>query len=117
MPPHAPGSRSICRSPCQSGLANGRLLTSFRMEGESSKPATTPTGAVFLSYASQDAAAKRVCESLRSAGIEVCLDQTELRGGDARDAAIRLRIKACAQFIPIISLDTQAGAEGYFRPE
>ena len=42
--------------------------------------------AVFLSYASQDAeAAKRICEALRSAGIEVCFDQSELRGGDAWD--------------------------------
>jgi hypothetical protein len=33
---------------------------------------TTPAGAVFLSYASQDAdAARRICEALREAGIEV----------------------------------------------
>ena len=42
--------------------------------------------AVFLSYASQDAeAALRICEALRSAGIEVWFDQSELRGGDAWD--------------------------------
>jgi TIR domain len=42
--------------------------------------------AVFLSYTSQDAeAARRVCESLRAAGIEVWLDQSELRGGDASE--------------------------------
>ena len=34
--------------------------------------------AVFLSYASQDAeAAKRICEALRHAGIEVWFDQSE----------------------------------------
>ena len=39
--------------------------------------------AVFLSYASQDAeAARRICEALRKAGIEVWFDQRELRGGD-----------------------------------
>jgi hypothetical protein len=48
--------------------------------------ASTPTGAVFLSYASQDAwAAQRIYEALRAAGIEVWFDQSELRGGDAWD--------------------------------
>lgn len=37
--------------------------------------------AVFLSYASQDAeAAKRMCESLSQAGIEVWFDQSEPLG-------------------------------------
>jgi hypothetical protein len=41
-------------------------------------------GAVFLSYTSQDAAAAlRLCESLRRAGIEVWLDQSELRAGSS----------------------------------
>jgi len=56
------------------------------MGEESPKPASAPTGAVFLSYASQDAdAATRICTSLRAKGIEVWLDQSELRGGDAWD--------------------------------
>jgi hypothetical protein len=43
--------------------------------GESSKSASTPMGAVLLSYASQDGeAAKRICEALRAAGIEVWFD-------------------------------------------
>ena len=42
------------------------------------------TATVFLSYASQDAdVARRICEALRSAGLEVWFDQSELRGGDA----------------------------------
>ncbi|MSU25017.1 MAG: toll/interleukin-1 receptor domain-containing protein [Opitutus sp.] len=46
--------------------------------------------AVFLSYASQDAdAARRICEALRAAGIEVWFDQSELVGGDAWDGKIR----------------------------
>jgi hypothetical protein len=53
--------------------------------------------AVFISYTPQDAhAARRICDSLRAAGIEVWLDQSELRGGDAWDSAIRKRIKTCA---------------------
>ena len=74
--------------------------------------------AVFLSYASQDAgAAKRICDALRQAGIEVWFDQSELRGGDAWDANIRKQIKECALFVPVISANTQARLEGYFRLE
>lgn len=74
--------------------------------------------AVFLSYASQDVeAARRICEALRSAGIEVFFDQSELRGGDAWDHKIRTQIRDCQLFIPIISSNTQARAEGYFRLE
>ncbi|MGA2694395.1 MAG: toll/interleukin-1 receptor domain-containing protein [Opitutaceae bacterium] len=78
----------------------------------------TPSGAVFLSYASQDAkVAKRVSEALRAAGIEVWFDQSELRGGDAWDQSIRKQIKNCALFMPIISAHTQTRLEGYFRLE
>ena len=74
--------------------------------------------AVFLSYASQDAeAARRICEALRAAGVEVWFDQSELRGGDAWDQSIRKQIKDCALFIPIVSANTQARREGYFRLE
>ncbi len=74
--------------------------------------------AVFLSYASQDAeAAKRIAEALRAAGVEVWFDQNELVGGDAWDAKIRKQIKECALFVPIISANTQARREGYFRLE
>ena len=79
--------------------------------GESNK-------AVFLSYASQDAdAAKRICEALRQGGIEVWLDQSELRGGDAWDQQIRQQIRDCALFIAIISINTASRHEGYFRLE
>jgi TolB-like protein len=77
-----------------------------------------PNKAVFLSYASQDAAAaQEICAALRAAGIEVWFDQSELRGGDAWDASIRRQIKACALFIPIISRQTHTRDEGYFRLE
>jgi TolB-like protein len=88
------------------------------MEGESPKPTSTPTAAVFLSYASQDAeAAKRICDALRAAGIEVWFDQSELRGGDAWDRQIRERIHDCRLFIAVISAHTEARDEGYFRRE
>lgn len=77
-----------------------------------------PNKAIFISYAKQDAdAATRICTALRAAGIEVWFDQSELRGGDAWDAAIRRQIKTCALVIPIISANTQGRAEGYFRLE
>ncbi len=77
-----------------------------------------PRGAVFLSYASQDAAAvARLAEALRACGVEVWFDQNELVGGDAWDAKIRGQIAACALFVPVISAQTQARTEGYFRLE
>jgi TolB-like protein/Tfp pilus assembly protein PilF len=79
---------------------------------------TESKNAVFLSYAAEDAApAQRICATLRAAGIDVWFDQSELRGGDAWDAAIRKQIKACSLFIPLISANSQARAEGYFRLE
>ena len=87
--------------------------------GESSpERLSTPPGAVFLSYASEDApAALRLCEDLRAAGIEVWLDQSALRGGDAWDAAIQKQIRECALFVPLVSASTNARGEGYFRLE
>jgi TolB-like protein/Tfp pilus assembly protein PilF len=77
-----------------------------------------PNKAVFLSYASQDAeAARRICDALRAAGIEVWFDQSELRGGDVWDQTIRRHIRDCELFLPIISANTQARPEGYFRLE
>jgi TolB-like protein/lipoprotein NlpI len=79
---------------------------------------TETSHAVFLSYASQDAApAQKIFEALRAAGIEVFLDQSELHGGDAWDQKIRHEIQDCALFIPIISRHTQERLEGYFRHE
>ena len=76
------------------------------------------TGAVFLSYASQDAdAAQRICAALRATGIEVWFDQSELRGGDAWDRQIRKQIHDCALFVPVISAHSDARREGYFRRE
>lgn len=79
---------------------------------------SSPTGAVFLSYAREDAAAaRRLAEALRAHGVEVWFDQNELRGGDAWDAKIRKQIRDCALFVPVVSANTQARDEGYFRRE
>jgi TolB-like protein/tetratricopeptide (TPR) repeat protein len=88
------------------------------MQGESTSRASTPAGAVFLSYASQDlVAAQRICQALREAGIEVWFDQSELRGGDVWDERIRREIHDCTLFVPIISANTASRHEGYFRLE
>ena len=79
---------------------------------------SSPTGAVFLSYASQDTeAVARIAEALRAAGVEVWLDKSELRGGDSWDAQIKKQIHECALFVPVISAHTNARTEGYFRRE
>src|SRR5215467_7120080 len=79
---------------------------------------SAPMGAVFLSYASQDAeAAQKICDALRAAGVEVWFDQSELRGGDAWDRQIRKQIHDCVLFVPVISAHSDARREGYFRRE
>ncbi|HWA28574.1 MAG TPA: TIR domain-containing protein [Lacunisphaera sp.] len=78
-----------------------------------------PGKAVFLSYASQDVeAAKRIAEALRLSGVEVWFDaEGGLEHGDEWDAKIRRQIKECVLFIPIVSANTEAREEGYFRIE
>ncbi len=94
------------------------FLLSPRVSANPCRKNRTSTGAVFLSYASQDAdAAARICDALRAAGVEVWLDKSELRGGDAWDAKIKKHIHECALFIPVISANTNARNEGYFRRE
>jgi TolB-like protein len=74
--------------------------------------------AVFLSYASEDAeAAGRICDALRTAGVEVWFDRSDIHGGDAWDRKIRQQIKDCALFIAVVSANSQARLEGYFRRE
>ena len=73
---------------------------------------------MFLSYASEDAAAADRLESaLREAGIDVWRDRSRLQGGESWDAAIRRQIRECALFVPLISRNAAARREGYFRLE
>ncbi len=84
-----------------------------------SSPASPVSRAIFLSYASQDAkAARQICDSLRTAGIEVWFDTDGgLEHGDEWDQKIRRQIKECVFFMPLVSANTQARHEGYFRIE
>ncbi|MFM8334462.1 MAG: TIR domain-containing protein, partial [Opitutaceae bacterium] len=81
-------------------------------------PAPTNGPAVFLSYAREDGASvQRIADALRAFGVEVWFDQNELRGGDTWDQKIRSQIRSCALFVPIVSAQTEARSEGYFRRE
>jgi TolB-like protein len=77
-----------------------------------------PRPTVFLSYASEDrAAARRIGAALPSYGMEVWYDESELGGGDAWDQKIRKQIRDCDYFMAIVSAQTEARSEGYFRRE
>ena len=49
--------------------------------------------------------------------MDVWLDKSELRGGDAWDSKIKKQIHDCALFVPLISAHTNARSEGYFHRE
>ena len=81
---------------------------------DSSRPAPT----VFLSYASEDRSAAQTLKGALSAfGIDVWYDESGLDGGDAWDQKIRRQIRECNFFVPLISAQTEARPEGYFRRE
>jgi hypothetical protein len=83
-------------------------------DGESTRPKPT----VFLSYASEDReAARLIGDALPAHGIEVWFDESELGGGDAWDQKIRRQIRECDYFMALVSAQTEARHEGYFRRE
>jgi TolB-like protein len=55
--------------------------------------------------------------ALVTAGIQVWMDESELTGGDTWDSKIRSQIEACSLFVALISANTNARLEGYFRKE
>jgi hypothetical protein len=84
--------------------------------GETNPHSQRPS--VFLSYASEDrSAASLIRDSLAAAGLDVWYDENELGGGDAWDKKIRQQIRECDYFMAVISAQTEARHEGYFRRE
>jgi hypothetical protein len=66
-----------------------------------------PTGAIFVSYASEDLeAASRLADSLRAAGLEVWFDKNALQMADDWARSIRRGIERCSLFLPVISRQT-----------
>lgn len=81
------------------------------------RPAVEP-GAVFLSYASGDAvAATRIKQALEAEGVDVFFDRDQLQPGNDWDAKLRLSIRQCSLFVPIISRETLTQERRYFRAE
>lgn len=77
-----------------------------------------PPITVFLSYASEDRqAARRIGDALPGYGLEVWYDESELGGGDVWDQKIRKQIRDCDYFMALVSAQTEARHEGYFRRE
>jgi hypothetical protein len=84
------------------------------VDGSSARHAPT----VFLSYASADRDAARVLkDALPTLGLEVWYDESDLGGGEIWDQKIRKQIRECDFFMPLISAQTEARHEGYFRRE
>lgn len=104
-------------NPCISRDANQWITFGVLV---SSTPTTIDRQAptVFLSYASEDRqVARRLGDALRGLGLEVWYDESELGGGDAWDQKIRKQIRDCDYFMALISAQTEARHEGYFRRE
>ena len=80
--------------------------------------AEMPSGAIFISYASEDrAAAECLYEAIRKAELEVWFDRDRLQAGELYDQLIRRNVKECTLFIPLVSANTEQRLEGYFRRE
>ena len=95
--------------------ASAWIFHLFMSASESSPPAAPST---FLSYASEDrSAAQTLKEALSTYGLDVWYDESGLDGGDAWDQKIRRQIRECDFFMPLISAQTEARPEGYFRRE
>jgi hypothetical protein len=100
LPPRVkPGTRSSV------GLAQG--------QGHGAGPS------VFISYASEDAAAaRRLADTLRQLGFgEVWLDRKQLKTGDSWSDSISEAIAACDYFLPVLSARADARDEGVFWDE
>ena len=86
-------------------------------DAEPAEPSRRPPS-VFLSYASEDRqAAQTIRDALPALGLEVWYDESALDGGDAWDQKIRRQIRECDFFMPVVSAQTDARHEGYFRRE
>jgi hypothetical protein len=77
-----------------------------------------PEGAIFISYAREDLAVVRALkEALEEAGLTVWFDYDRLGAGDTFDPKIQNNIRRCSLFLPVLSRNTEARSEGFFRRE
>jgi CHASE2 domain-containing sensor protein len=95
-----------------------RLRRNRYGRGWAPPPADMPEGAIFISYAREDLAAVRTLKSsLDAAGLTVWFDFDQISAGDSFDLKIRNNIKRCSLFLPVLSRNTEARSEGFFRRE
>ena len=81
-------------------------------------PAEMPEGAIFISYAREDLATVRTLKnSLEAAGLTVWFDFDRIAAGDSFDNKILDNIQRCSLFLPVLSHNTEARSEGFFRRE
>lgn len=87
-------------------------------ERSATQLAEMESGAIFVSYAKEDAAAVQSLQNaLQQLGVEVWFDRDRLEAGDQYDQKIKKNIKGCSLFLPVISRNTERRLEGYFRRE
>ena len=84
---------------------------------ETARPRTSET--FFISYSRTDlAAARRLFEGLQEIGADVAwFDKSDLKPGDPWEQAIRNAINGCYLFLPLVSANTEARDESFFREE
>jgi hypothetical protein len=75
--------------------------------------------AIFISYSRTDlAAARRLFAGLQEIGADVSwFDKSELKPGDDWEQKIKSAINGCHLFLPLVSANTEARTEGFFREE
>ena len=96
-------------------VARRRYRTLTELDAADSQ---TPRPSVFLSYASEDRQAARLLrDALPDYGLDVWYDESDIGGGEAWDQKIRRQIRECDYFMPLVSAQTEARHEGYFRRE
>jgi hypothetical protein len=77
------------------------------------------SGTIFISYSSDDLApARSLFSALQKIGGDVAwFDKSELKPGDDWERQILGAIQKCSLFVPVLSANTEAREEGYFRKE
>jgi len=82
------------------------------------RAAEMPADAIFISYTREDLVAVRaLTDALEAAGLSVWFDMNRLTAGESFDLKIEQNIRRCSLFIPVLSRNTEARAQGYFRRE
>jgi hypothetical protein len=91
-----------------------------RPERQVTEPAVAAmeSGAVFLSYASEDRpAVEKIKGALEAAGVDVFYDRDDLQAGESWEAKLLRNVRECSLFVPVISRQTLTPGRRFFRKE